>query len=127
MFSLTYVGGSIRRVGRGCKHLFWQSDQEDIEICMEKDDDDISNSRGKEPIADGNHIDEDTNDMIEPGQRSSRWFDRMEQISEDNRKRSIENQKLLMRMDFRTVWIARILTALLAALGAGLFLQFFGL
>lgn len=56
---------------------------------------------------------------IEAGERSERWFDRIEQETVENRKMSNENKNLLMRMDYRTIWIARLLLGVVAAIIAG--------
>jgi hypothetical protein len=59
---------------------------------------------------------DDDTDTIDPGKRSDTWFDRIERITQENRKRSIENAKTLSNVDLRTVWLMRILIAILATI-----------
>lgn len=53
---------------------------------------------------------------IEPGTRSDRWYDWMEAKMEENTTRSRNNEMLLQNVDTRTIWIARLLVATLAAI-----------
>lgn len=70
-------------------------------------------------------VNDPTREKIEAGKRAPHWYDRIGTLVEENEQRSIENQKLLYRLDFRTVWIARLLLAVIASLLATILTQLF--
>lgn len=53
---------------------------------------------------------------IEAGERSERWYQRMERKVQDNTQKTNENNNLLTVLDFRTIWIARLLLAVLGSI-----------
>lgn len=66
-----------------------------------------------------------TDSGIEQGKRSPEWFDDIEERVEENAERSRENKMYLARMDYRTVWIMRILIGIGAAILGGLMVELF--
>lgn len=125
--------GFLSRGATTCKNIFWQATEDDISQKMPHDREDESDglsevSPHKESeMGDGAEMDNNNNDrqQIDAGKRSPRWFERMEAVTEENRKRSIQTRNLVERVDFRTVWIARLLIALLASILAALALQLY--
>lgn len=96
----------------GAKALFF---------CM--DDDEISNgTRERGPSPDTPKVGDEG---IEPGLRSERWLEMMESDIEENTDRSIRNENLLKRLDWRTVWIVRALMGIFVSIVAGGFLELF--
>lgn len=77
------------------------------------DDDELVDD---EPLTRGSPDGGEVSNAIEPGKRSPRWYERIDQITRENRDRSVQNQKLLERVDMRTVWIARLLIGLLVTI-----------
>ena len=64
----------------------------------------------EEPVVEG----------ITMGQRTERWFQRIETNTNENTERSMENKNILMRMDYRTIWIARLILGLTVTIIGGL-------
>lgn len=64
---------------------------------------------------------------IEPGKRPPSWYERIESRTKDNAKRGIENSKLLGVLDYRTVWITRLLTGILISLLAAGVINYLGI
>lgn len=110
-----------------CRAVFWPANQVTNSSEMADDesqreaeasgvDNETSSPRGDEeempPV-----------DEIEAGQRTSRWFERIENKVDQNRARSVNNREMLGQIDIRTVWIARILVGMLATILGGLIMQ----
>lgn len=99
-----------------CKTLFSTMGEEEV-------------SAGTEtlPMGDDEHTNPNGNDddyhSIEAGKRSERWFERIDDQVENNRKQSIENSNYLARLDYRTVWIIRLLVGLVCTVLGGIILQ----
>jgi len=113
MTEVSDTDGRIDKFIHSCKHIFWQATKEEINANM-------SDNNGDLP-PDG--VTNTTNDIdnsrsIEAGKRTERWFAKLEERTKQNRQRSIQNKNLAQRIDYRTVWIARILVGLLATLVA---------
>lgn len=75
---------------------------------------------GKDLAPDGN------GEYSNAGARTDRWFSYIEERVDENTERSRQNQMYLSRMDYRTVWIMRLLLGVLTALVVGLVGQFLG-
>ena len=113
MTKLDSANGRINKFLRSCKHIFWQATQEEINANMS----DNSSDLGPDDVT--NTTDDiDNSRSIEAGKRTERWFAKLEERTKQNRQRSIQNKNLAQRIDYRTVWIARILVGLLATLVA---------
>lgn len=67
---------------------------------------------------------EEDSKKIEAGKRTNRWYNRVERIAEENRKRSIQNRNYLARLEWRTVWIVRLLIATIGTVLGGVAVQF---
>lgn len=129
MSSADKVGEAIQKTADICKNVFWRASESDVEVTMteenerrertDADAEDIPHSR-KFPSQEGIGPPDET---IEAGQRAPHWFERIENMVEENRDRSIQNKNLLDQIDIRTVWIARILVGLLATVVGGTILQ----
>lgn len=89
------------------------------------DDNDDNNRTDEEKLNDSRIAANggDEKRKIDAGKRSPRWFERIEQTAEENRNRSTTNQKLLERLDTRTVWIARLILGILITVIGGVILQ----
>lgn len=99
-------------VVRGAKALFF---------CM--DDDEIDNgTRERGPSSDTPKV---RDEGIEPGLRSERWLEMMESDIGENTDRSIRNENLLKRLDWRTVWIVRALIGIFVSIVGGGFIELF--
>lgn len=61
------------------------------------------------------------------GNKSERWYDNLEEKISNNHKRSIENRMMLERIDFRTVWLMRIVIGISIAIVARLILLDLGI
>lgn len=114
----------LERTADACKVLFWKTTDEDINPRMsdnhDDDHDETEEEFNRDPGVGGSGDNRGTEESefpkIDPGVRSPRWFERIDQTTEENRKRSMQNKNLLERVDYRTVWIARLLVALMASL-----------
>lgn len=73
--------------------------------CKEEDE--------KELIPDGGT--QENSEYIEAGERSERWYSRMERKVRENTEQTQENHNLLTVVDFRTIWIARLLLGVLGS------------
>lgn len=132
MSELDRVEGRISRAVHGCKHIFWGISEEDISVSMGSEDDQSSPNdsiESRDVVTRGGGSSDSSTDgtgpTMEAGKRSPHWYERMGQVTEDNRTRSIENQKLLHRLDYRTVWIARLIIGLLISLIGGGIIELF--
>lgn len=117
-------GSLAHRLGHGVKSVFWQATDEEINGTMNDDTDNNSfseeiNDDDPQAIPDGS----DDPNKIEAGRRSPRWYERTENIVKENRDRSIQNKRLLERVDYRTVWIARLIIGLLITILGGILAQ----
>lgn len=57
------------------------------------------------------------------GKRSNSWYDKIEQQVEENRKKTRSNENYLVRLDYRTVWIIRLLVAVLGTVVGGIIIN----
>jgi hypothetical protein len=101
---------------RGPTALFFKVSEKDKEDAVEMTEEEKNRKEngGKENKIRGS---------IPAGRRSENWFSDIEDQVEENRKRASENETYLVRLDYRTVWIMRLLIAVLAAVIAGGVLQ----
>ena len=129
MSRLESTDGALGRSIHTCRHVFWPATEDDINAHMDEYDETATSSSdemGDEPLTRGTDSPEspdDSTEGIEPGRRTPRWYERMEEMVQQNRKRSVQNRNLLDQIDLRTVWIARILVAILATVLGGIILQ----
>lgn len=106
-----------------CKEVFLQTKDSDIE----PENEELKQDGSFNMVDDPNENDEEDKvngrNNIPAGARTERWFQRFEEITSENRARSIENRNLLKLVDRRTVWIARLLIATLATILGGIAVQ----
>lgn len=119
----------MEKVGDGVKsrftNLFYQVGDDDLDRDFR-----VALGSGKSdkmPTGRDDNDSERENDGIAPGKRPEYWFERADIRSRENYKRSIQNESYLKRLDYRTVWIMRILTGLTVYLLGALVLQLVGL
>lgn len=70
--------------------------------------------RGRKPHFRGGESD-DSSDDITPGQRPPTWFDNMEEQVDENTRTTIENRRLLGRIDERTAMLMKIFFSIVIA------------
>jgi hypothetical protein len=92
-----------------CKRLFYSMSEED---------------KDGEPIPNGG---EDYYEGIDPGVRAPGWYERIEAEVKENSKQARRNEKRLVRLDYRTVWILRLLAAMVTILGGKEFAGLLGI
>lgn len=99
---------SLSKYKRSLSDLFTVVREEEVEAGNGNmdGDDDLFKTRGGGD-GDGNKS---------KGVRSEFWHNTIANRVEENKDRSVENKRYLMRLDYRTVWIMRILTGLTVAL-----------
>lgn len=119
-------GGVIRRWARTLRQILFTTSVEEINYTMDDEkrnptgnDESVESTDFTRSSADGG----DNPNTIEAGKRSPRWYERIENVTSENRDRSVQNQQLLERVDMRTVWIARLLIGLLVTVIGGVILQ----
>lgn len=103
----TKIRGSINT----CKSIFWTTAKTEY---ISKMDENNNNNKNNE---------EEKEKEIEPGLRSETWFDMMENLTKENKQRSIDNKILLTNVDQRTVWIARILVGIFVTVVGGILIE----
>lgn len=80
------------------------------------EEEDNNNFRGK-------RLPNDERASIPAGKRTEQWFEEIEGKVDDNEQRSQKNENYLVRIDYRTVWIIRLLVAVMATVIGGIILQ----
>lgn len=99
-------------------HLFFQMGADDVIDDPLGDEPGARNAMVRGGNGDGDDDDGEDNGRppIEAGRRSEYWFEKIDEKAKENYKRSIRNESYLKRLDYRTVWIARILTGVAVSL-----------
>lgn len=104
----------------GWRQVFTRMSDDDIE------DIDDSSIRDRH-VGDGDGFtrssDDSPENSIPQGKRTERWFSAVEREIEENERRTLENQKMLTRLDLRTVWIMRLLVGVLISVLSGVTLN----
>lgn len=95
-----------------CKAIFTTTK----EVKFEEDMDENDAGKDDQGTKTGSNIEYQDQEPLEAGKRPSSWYERMEQRTEENRKRSINNEKMLSNVDLRTVWIMRLVVGLLVTI-----------
>lgn len=109
-----------------CKHIFWPTSEEDLDYGTGEPVARRGSRRHSRELRGGEEEEEEDDneqDTVPAGQRAERWFERIEHNVKQNRKKSRQNFNRLERMDFRTVWIARLLLAVFGTVLGGVVLQ----
>lgn len=125
MSRLTFARTALHRAIHSFKLIHTRANSESLNLNIKENTElniNDDNSSEGEIIMRGNSDTDDTDDsppQMEAGRRGPEWYDWMSNLAQKNRERSIDNQKLLYRLDYRTVWIARLLTGILLTVIGG--------
>lgn len=93
--------------------IFHKTPEVEIAVTDSFNSSDCNEEDKKEVLPDGGT--QENSEYIEAGERSERWYERMERKVRENTKQTQENNNLLTVVDFRTIWIARLLLGVLAS------------
>lgn len=124
-FSLTYaVGISVWRID-----MDKDNPSEESEAFYRRLINPVSRDKLNEEYKDRMDTDdrEDSDTSSGEGERSEKWFTRINSAVKKNTDATMHNRRMLVRVDERTAWIAKIILIILAslilAIGAGIALS----
>lgn len=103
------------RVLHTAKHVFFDTDDDDVNHGVEESPPETSGVGGGGAADDAG--------SVAAGARAETWFQRIEDEVRENMRRSRRNYNRLERLDFRTVWIARLIVGVLVTVIGGIILQ----
>lgn len=93
--------------------IFYKTPEVEITVTDSFNTSDYDEEDEREVLPDGGTQEND--EYIEAGERSERWYNRIERKVQENTNQTQENNNLLTVVDFRTIWIARLLLGILGS------------